>query len=218
MNILAAGDSFTYGDELLDTSNAWPFLLGKKLHSNVVNIAEPAASNYKILRKTMDHVVNYHIKPDLVVIGWTSPGRQEFSDDVGYYDIWPGYSGNLFLKDNTLWRAELTKFISVYHNKEHLYTNYLHQIILLQSFFKQQNIKYLMMDVMAFDYYKTNKTVYTENYFNLIDKNFFIDFNKAGMTEWTYGVPQGPYGHFLDQGHEIVANKVYDYIESLEWI
>jgi hypothetical protein len=36
--------------------------------------------------------------------------------------------------------------------------------------------------------------------------------------EWTYGTPRGPRGHFLEQGHEIVADKIYEYIRHLGWI
>jgi len=218
MNILTVGDSFTYGEELSDISNAWPFLLGRELCSHVVNLGEPAASNDKIVRKTLEHVVNYHIKPDLVVIGWTSPGRLEFADDAGYYDVWPGYNGNLYNRDNAVWRSEICRYISVYHNRTHLCIKYIHQIILLQNFFKQRGIKYLMMDIHAFDYYKTQNNEYMENYFNLIDKDFFIGFNQEGMMEWTYGTPRGPNGHFLDQGHEIVAEKIYEHIRRLSWI
>jgi hypothetical protein len=36
--------------------------------------------------------------------------------------------------------------------------------------------------------------------------------------EWTFGSDQGPKGHFLEQGHEIVANKIYEHIRHLSWI
>lgn len=212
MNILTAGDSFTYGEELSDINNAWPFLLGRKLNSYVTNLASPAASNDKIIRKTVDHIVNYHIKPDLVIVGWTNPGRQEFADEHGYYDIWPGYDGSLYKKDNATWRSELCRYISVYHNRIHLYLKYVQQILFLQSFFKQYNIKYLMLDVTAFDYYKSQHDLFMGNYFNMIDKDAFIGFNVEGMTEWTQGTAIGPNGHFLDDGHCIVAEKVYNHI------
>jgi hypothetical protein len=38
------------------------------------------------------------------------------------------------------------------------------------------------------------------------------------MMEWTYRTPQGPGGHFLEQGHAIVADKIYEHIRNLSWI
>ncbi len=39
MKILTLGDSFTFGAELSDISNAWPYLLGKKLGYEVFKFA-----------------------------------------------------------------------------------------------------------------------------------------------------------------------------------
>jgi hypothetical protein len=38
------------------------------------------------------------------------------------------------------------------------------------------------------------------------------------MMEWTYETPQGPGGHFLEQGHVIVADKINEYIRHLGWV
>jgi hypothetical protein len=38
------------------------------------------------------------------------------------------------------------------------------------------------------------------------------------MMEWTYGSPQGPMGHFLEEGHAIVADKIYEHIRHLGWL
>jgi hypothetical protein len=37
------------------------------------------------------------------------------------------------------------------------------------------------------------------------------------MMEWTYGAEIGPRKHFLERGHEIVADKVYNHMKELEW-
>ena len=60
-------------------------------------------SNDKILRKTVEYVITNSV--DLVVIGWSNLGRSEFADEFGYYDIWPGYGGNMFIRDGTEWRG-----------------------------------------------------------------------------------------------------------------
>ena len=38
------------------------------------------------------------------------------------------------------------------------------------------------------------------------------------MMEWTFKTPQGPCNHFLEEGHAIVANKIYKRIEELGWV
>jgi hypothetical protein len=38
------------------------------------------------------------------------------------------------------------------------------------------------------------------------------------MMEWTFGTPQGLNNHFLEEGHERVADKIYQYMEQLSWL
>jgi hypothetical protein len=218
MKILTAGDSFTYGEELSDLNSAWPFLLANQLSSTVVNLGQPAASNDCMIRQTMEYLITKQDPIDLVVIGWTSPGRTEFADEVGYYDIWPGYGGNLFIKDGAPWRDNLCKYINQYHNREFYFLKFLQNVILLQNFLESENIKYVMLNVAENDYYKKSPTFFWEKYFEKINKAQFLGFNDSGMMEWTYGCKQGPMGHFLEQGHEIVSNKIYEHIRHLGWI
>jgi len=46
-----------------------------------------------------------------------------------------------------------------------------------------------------------------------IDKDRFIGWPTEGIVEWVYGTPHGPGGHPLEQGHQIIANKI---LESLQ--
>ena len=123
-NILAVGDSFTYGEELENRDNAYPYYLAKGLKAEVVNFAVPGGGNRQMLRKVIDYVLSGE-PLDLVVIGWTSPGRMEFADANGMFDIWPGYSGNLFKRDGQDWRMELLDYINKHHDPEYLYKHYL---------------------------------------------------------------------------------------------
>ena len=220
MTILALGDSFTYGEELADQHMSWPYLLGQRMGHNVVNLAKPAASNDSIIRRLMEHMIAQQAPTDLVVIGWTMLGRQEFADDVGYYSIWPGYSGNLFQQDGSVWRQDLVKYFNQYHNRQHYHVRYLEQVILVQNFLKSRNIKYVMMNVLENEYYRRSPMFHWQPYFAEIDKDCFMGFGHSGMVEWTDAAkcPRGPNGHFLEQGHELVADKVYEHIRNLGWI
>ena len=217
MKLLAVGDSFTYGEELEDRNLAWPNLLrGQLKYNEVANLGKPSSSNDSILRRTIDHLT--FNSADLVVIGWSNLGRMEFADEFGYYDVWPGYQGNLFKRDGSNWRSELVEYISKYHNSEALHKKFLQQVLLVQSYLKQKNIRYVMLNISQNEYYKKKWFEGQQKYFEEIDKNYFLGFNQEGMLEWTYGCPQGIGGHFLEQGHRIVADRIYEHIRNLGWI
>ena len=219
MKIVAAGDSFTYGEELSNLEHAYPYILSNLLpgDNSVINLAEPAGSNDKIVRKLTEYLLGN--TADLVVIGWTSPGRMEFADEKGTFDIWPGYGGNLFSFDGLEFRNVLNKYFSSYHDKKFLYKRYLQNIILIQSLLKIKNIKYVMMDVVAREFYKNQYYLGEFSMFHSeIDKNCFIEYNTGSMAEWVGNSPKGPRGHFLEQGHELVANRIYEHIRHLGWV
>ena len=131
-NIVAVGDSFTYGEELKLVQNAYPYLLADKLSANIVNLAKPGSGNKRIVRSVIEHVANDQ-PVDLVIIGWSSPGRMEFADADGIYDIWPGNNGTLFQSRNQLWRTDLLNYINKHHDDEWIYKQYLLDVILLQN-------------------------------------------------------------------------------------
>lgn len=216
-NVLAVGDSFTYGEELSDTNSSWPYKLSNMIGAECVNLGQPAASNDSIIRRTMDHL-NVTNDVDLVVIGWSNIGRSEFSDEFGYYDVWPGYQGKLFARDGSNWRNELVEYISKYHNSEAFHRKFIQQVILLQSYLKSRDIKYVMLNIVQNEYYKKKFFDGNHQYFSQVDTDNFIGFNESGMLEWTYGCEQGKSGHFLEEGHNIVANRIYEHIRNRGWL
>ena len=216
-NILAVGDSFTYGEELDNRDNAYPYYLAKGLKANVVNLGQPSGGNTQMIRKVIDYIVSgEHV--DLVVIGWTSPGRMEFADANGVFDIWPGYGGDLFRRDGQEWRLELLNYVNQYHDPKYLYTKFLYDVVLLQDFLKQRNIKYVMLSVVSNEYY--HKTFYNEDAAlpKLVDAQHFVGWPREGMAEWTNGCKRGPRGHFLEEGHRKVTAKLYEHIRNLGWL
>ena len=211
-HILAAGDSFTYGEELSDRNVAWPYLVAAELGAAVTNTGIPSGGNTQITRNVIEHVLSDN-PPDLVLIGWTSPGRVEFCDDEGTFDIWPGYAGKWTHHDH---RSKLADYINRHHDAAYLYKQYITNIILLQTFLKYHNIKYLMMVVAGNEYYKNT---FANEFIALrgkVDADYFVGAGK-GMAEWTYKLPQGPNRHFLDEGHRVVADKVLAKIKLMGW-
>jgi hypothetical protein len=213
MRLLTVGDSFTYGEELADLTSAWPFLLGNKLGYEVTNLAKPGSGNTRMVRHCIEQVDNY----DMVIIAWSHFARIELADERGFYDIWPGCNGRLH--DHVApWRNEVIDYVTHHYNDDYLYRQYLLNIILLQNFFKANNKRYLMLD--SFGNHQVNERTADANQslLNQIDNTYYIGWPNESMMEWTYGCELGPHGHFLEQGHVWLTEKIYQHMEKLSWV
>lgn len=219
MNIVTAGDSFTYGEELVDLKSAWPHVLATLCNGSCTNLGRPAASNDKIVRALMDHLIAPdRVMPDLVVIGWTSAGRTEWADEHGMFDVWPGYGGNLYAREGAVWRNDLLDYVNKYHSSKYLNQRFLQQVLLMQSFLENKGIRYVMINTVQNEYYK--RAFFDEKpwYDKQVNKTNFLGFDKEGMAEWTVHAKKGPHHHFLEDGHQMVANKIYEHIRDLGWV
>ena len=219
MRLLTVGDSFTYGDELSDQNLAWPYLLANKINYQVDNLARPGESNTAILRNAMLNADS----ADLVIIAWSHYARMEMSDEKGPFTIWPGNVGNLF-NGPLSFRQDLLKYINQHHDDFYMYQQLLINIVLLQNYLQSTGKKYLMLDSFnEWDYDKTKPclTKLIERIPHMVDKidtRYYMGWPDETMMQWTYGCPKGPQGHFLEQGHERVADKIYEHIRHLGWI
>ena len=213
MKLLTVGDSFTYGEELAELTSSWPFLLGSKLGYEVTNLAKPGSGNARMVRHAVEQINNY----DVIIIAWSHFARTELADENGFYDIWPGCNA-LSHKEFSPWRSELIEYYTRHHNDNYLYKQYLLNIILIQQYLKTNNKKYIMLD--SFGNHQANQRTSSINkdLLDQIDSTYYLGWSDETMMEWTYGCPQGLGGHFLEQGHEIVADKIYEYIRHLSWI
>jgi lysophospholipase L1-like esterase len=211
MKLLTVGDSFTYGEELNNLTDSWPNILANRIQYKLTNLSKPGGGNSSMVRHCIEQINNY----DMVIIAWSHYARIEFADEYGVYDIWPGCCGLAF-SNQIKYRKELINYIDKHHNDSYLYQQYLCNIILLQSYLKSNQKRYIMLDSFG-----NNQTSERKNYTNLteqIDKTYFVGWPSKSMMEWTYGCPQGPNGHFLEQGHQRVADKIYEHIRNLSWV
>lgn len=216
MNILTVGDSFTYGEELDNITDAYPYRLAEKIGGNIVNLAKPGSGNKRMIRTVIEQVAaGNHL--DLVIIGWSSPGRTEYADMDGQFDLWPGYSGKIHTEHQP-WRMDLLEYINQYHSAEYIYQQYLLDIILMQNFLTQKGIRYIMLTTNASDYYHKIYFSKMQPLARQIDTTTFAGWPHTGMAEWTHGVKKGPNGHFLAAGHKIVAEEIYKHMQSLGWL
>jgi hypothetical protein len=215
--LLTVGDSFTYGDELTDCYQAWPYQLADSLDYEVHNMGRSGSSNTAILRRTLEELSNN--KYDLVVVGWTDPGRIEWKDAVGdAYSIWPGFVPNGHFLDQTPWRNKLIEYLNQHHSPEYLYQQYLIQVLSLQSYCQSHNIALFMLDMKNKNYYRSTGAELHDTLEKQIDKEIFIGWGEFGMHELTISLPKGPGGHPLEKGHKKIANELEKHIRNISRI
>lgn len=213
MKLLTVGDSFTYGEELADLTSAWPNLLANKIGYELINLARPGGGNTRMVRNCIEQVNNY----DMVVIAWSHFARFEMADENGFYDLWPG-SSPLPHKQYSPWRQEIINYFDRHHNDDYLYRQYLLNIILLQDYLTAKGKKYLMLDSFGNHQTRERTKVNNQSLINQIDARYYVGWPSDSMMEWTYGVKNGPHGHFLEEGHIRVAEKIYTFMENLPWL
>lgn len=211
MRLLTVGDSFTHGDELADpTKTSWPSLLSNKLNYELTNLAKPGGGNARMVRHCIEQVNNY----DMVIIAWSQFSRIEFADEFGFYDIWPGMNTHRDFSFASF-RSDQIKYFTAYHNDNYLYRQYLINIILLQTFLKANNKKYIMLDAFA---NSDQSERYTEtDLLSQIDTTYYLGWPDITMMNMAWGCPTGLKGHFLEEGHVRVAEKIYQHMKDVGW-
>lgn len=209
--IHAIGDSFTYGDELPTQDLAWPSILSTKLNKEVINQGRPATGNHRIVKRAIDAVID---QSELIIIGWSDCNRQEFADDIGIYDIWAGRNYQAFQIKDPTHRVNLIKYLTAYDTPEYYYTNWLRQVFLIQSLCKLYQIPCIMFIACGANNSHTQYHLMNAKLVNAIDQSIFVDDMFTSVGEWTYGAPHGPNGHPLEQGHELIADKIYKHIKT----
>lgn len=212
MKLLTIGDSFTYGDELTDIKRAWPYILQTNLSCELTNLGKSSTGNTSMIRNVIENAADY----DLIIVAWSHFARIEFADECGIYDTWPGHRGVMFT-GQLAFRTDVLDYITRHHNDEYLYKQYLLNIILLQTYASKHNKKLLMLNTTIGQLTLHNR-ISLLPIIGQIDTQYFIGWPDSTMMEWTYGTPKGSNGHFLEEGHAIVADKIYEHIRSLGWI
>lgn len=212
MKILTVGDSFTYGEELSDRDNAWPNLLQKKMQCTITNLGSPGTGNASLIRNVVNNL-NTH---DLFIIAWTHHARSECADELGTYDIWPGCTKRMFV-DKLSYRHQIIAYNTQYYNDEYLYKQYLLGVILLQNYLTNNNKKYIMLDAFSNADEKLRFSEANAHLIKQIDSTYYLGWPNETMMNWTYNTPIGSGGHFLEEGHIKVADKIYEHIRLLNW-
>ena len=91
MILYVNGDSHSYGLGV-DPKQTFAHRVARHFGLTLVNHAQVAASNQRILRTTRDYLK--HQEPAMVLIGWSTWEREEWLHDGQYYDVnSSGHSG-----------------------------------------------------------------------------------------------------------------------------
>jgi hypothetical protein len=211
--ILTLGDSFAYGDELEDRLNAFPHLIAKQLNMDVVNLGEFASGNYKMIRKLLEQDINQY---SLVIITWSGFDRIEITDEFGSWEWWPGSHANSYriASKNKKFRKTIIDYYNRHYDSTYFYRQYLNYVILAQSYLKLNQIPYVFLDV--FKNHNDENRFASSNYDLLkkIDTSRYLGWPNKSMSEWTTGLPVGPRFHFLEEGHEVVSQKILSFIKD----
>jgi lysophospholipase L1-like esterase len=165
MILYANGCSMTYGYELVDDprthlclddvyreAHAWPGRLGSRLGCDrVVNDAIPGGSNDRVLRTTIQWVLDHLDREGeeardhlLVVIGWSDPMRREFFIDGAWKQTIPYHD---YPED-----PDLDKLNRVYRdlawNEYESACRFLTQALAMQCFLNYHRIPFLFFDAI----------------------------------------------------------------------
>ena len=219
--IYCIGDSFTFGAELPDALDginpskfAWPSLLGNMYNIECINLGKQACSNARILKRTMD--VTLAKRASVIIIAWSDPNRTDYLDNDGVFSVWPGRNTTRMETH----RIDITKKLTAMHNDKtdnwHQRA-WLRQVILLQNFLTTHNQKYIMVQSHMSQWTNWNYKEQNQDLTQYIDETYFPGWPYEGFTEWAYGTKEGPNGHFLEEGHNIIAHKLYAHIGRFGW-
>ena len=216
---LAVGDSHTYGDELKDIKDAWPYKLAQLIGYDVDNRGVPGSSNPAIHNRVIRAVSEQHY--DLVVIGWSFPGRISWKDEENHeWHVWPGYPPEHLDKHGFSHRRALLRYITENHDPAYLYELSLINYITLQEYLKARGINYLMINSWNKEYYRNTFGKKFPNLSSQIDQRYFIGWDTFGMREHVdkHKCPIGPGHHFLEEGHVKVAELFNEHIRNFGWV
>jgi len=218
--ILCLGDSFTFGEELKNPArSAWPALLSKLTGMPVENQGMPGSGNHRLIKELINSFTSK--KPlTAVIICWTSAHRQEHADQAGAFDIWPGCSGRTFTSIDTVHRKQLIKYITEYHNDVYDYRNWLRQVYTAQILCESNGVPYVFFNAYGNEILnkKYMENVENKHLIESVNTQHFVGWPYQGIVEWVYDLPKGPGGHTLEQGHQLIAEKIYEHIRNQHWV
>lgn len=234
--LYANGCSWTAGDGVEDdplfstgltapwipSNYAWPLHLSQALNAEVINDAIGGGSNQRIVRKTVEFVQRLpeNQRPHTaIVIGWTSPDRQEiFGGEItlGSPDGWCRFNQNQDFAqfDHGLSKNRLRALCR--HHESHILNAIDHtasmqiffqQVYLLQNLLENLKIPFLFFMGMPADLRCENELAWDN-----VKSNNILDLRNSSMFTYlsSKNIPLGPSIHPLIDGHKAWALNLFE--------
>lgn len=86
MKILFNGDSNVAGEELRDKSKSMAGVIADHYNAESINLALSGASNERIYNTTLEYLAK-NPSPDLIVIGWSEHGREQWYYNGQFHEV-----------------------------------------------------------------------------------------------------------------------------------
>jgi hypothetical protein len=226
MTILVVGDSLSYGAELPDLPNehaglfgndfwdpvqavhltahpasglAWPAVLGAQLGQPVENLSLIGGSNSRIYRRTVSAVAQQAY--DLVICAWTQLSRVDTAYQGRECTVSAG---------NPKWPWVKSYFADHFDSLQELERQLAH-IVTLQSFLSARNQPYVFVDAIQWCPGRSER----DHMVRLIDLGCYAFWGTSLMNMCVSAqVPHGRGGHFLQAGHQLVADQIRCFLQA----
>jgi len=231
----ATGCSHTYGDDLADKTQAWPYLLANMLDLECVNNAVSGGSNERIVYETVKS------KPaTLKVIAWTYIERTTRHDPENNFEVHfnPQLAHALY-KNNPVFKKYGKLHYMHWYNDLYAFKLWLQQIILLQKYLVNQ--PYIMINAAGnrFEHYTSSWDTFNENikqfvcfdsmnddqlydehceiqqYIDLINTRCYYNIEDFYITQLNKTYSTGKTGHLLEEAQQEIAKRLYPLCSNL---
>ena len=204
MMLYVNGDSHSYGIGV-GTTETFVHGVANKFNLDLINQSKIGASNQSIIRTTQEYLKNN--TPDLVLIGWTTWEREEWTHNGKYYnvnssghDVLPAELENKY----KVWVTEQTS--DTLNTKSQYWHN---KIYNLHLDLQKENIPHLFFNCM-YNFFKiVNHVDWNRNYVGPYENNYSYYWylkNLGHVTDKWY--------HYKKDGHHAWAKLLIEYIEN----
>jgi hypothetical protein len=148
-------------------SMIWPSLISQNLSAEYLNVATTLASNQRILRTSIDLVLDS--TPDILIVGWTSMDRIEMPLVNG---DWLRLSPYCSLPEKHGKEAnDYEFFYKNYYNDWLMFYQTVQTIYLLSLLCKQNNVKLLMFNAVFHNYINDYQLIIKNNFYKIMQRH-----------------------------------------------
>ena len=206
-------------EEHINYEKSFPNMIADTLGWEHLNAALPGGSNQRIVRTTIYFVEKWleeNKSPDdlFVLISWTGTDRLEISHgNDRYHLLVHDLDTEIYNNIPRLVRRHYESYLAAVDNRESIN---LQNVLLMQSFLKNNNINYLFLN--GIDEWTKKFLEHDQIIYNALDKQHYLDGgrDRGFMRQWlrNQGFPYAPEGHFREDAYAAYASMIVDYLRE----